>query len=350
MNAVLKVLALSGGMWCCTSPALAFTDPLDQPARMSERASTSPLYGVAGDGSKRVVAVGPRGHILHSDDAGQHFTQSQVPLSSDLIAVYFPSPSQGWAVGHDGVILHSNDGGESWTRQLDGRQIGDIAARYYAGLANGGEGLDRAKEYAQTLQQDGPVRPLMDVYFEDDKTGWAVGAYNLILHTTDGGKQWVPWMERTDNPDEYSLHAIRKVGEQVYIVGELGLLLRLDRDQQRFVKLETPYPGSFFGLTGRPGLLVVFGLRGNAFTSHDEGQTWAKLDTGISDSINAGVPLADGRFVLASANGTLLISSPDGSRIASKSSAGRVPLYGVATTGSGLVAIGPNGVRLVAQP
>ncbi|MDQ0124898.1 photosystem II stability/assembly factor-like uncharacterized protein [Pseudomonas lini] len=350
MNAVLKVLAMSAGMWSCASSAFAFTDPLDQPAMLSERASSSPLYGLSGDGSALVVAVGPRGHILYSEDGGKHFKQSEVPLSSDLVAVYFASATQGWAVGHDGVILHSSDGGTSWERQLDGRQIGDLAARYYATLQGNGEALERAKEYAQTLKDSGPVRPLLDVYFEDEKTGWAIGAYNLILHTTDGGKQWTPWMERVENPDEYSLHAIRKVGNQVFIVGELGLLLRLDREQQRFVKLQSPYPGSFFGLTGRDGLLVVFGLRGNAFTSLDEGNSWKKLDTGVSDSINSATMLADGRFVLASASGTLLVSGADGDRIANKMSEGRSPLYGVTTSSSGMVAIGPNGVHLVAQP
>jgi photosystem II stability/assembly factor-like uncharacterized protein len=350
MNAVLKVLAISAGVWSCASPAFAFTDPLDQPAMLSERASSSPLYGLAGDGSARVVAVGPRGHILYSQDAGKHFTQSQVPLSSDLVAVHFASAQQGWAVGHDGVILHSSDGGASWEHQLDGRQIGDIAARYYASIQGDGEAFDRAKDYAQTLRDSGPVKPLFDVYFEDEKNGWAIGAYNLILRTTDGGKQWTPWMERVENPDEYSLHAIRKVGDQIFIVGELGLLLRLDQEQQRFVKLQSPYPGSFFGLTGRDGLLVVFGLRGNAYISRDEGSSWKKVDTGISDSINSGTMLADGRFALVSASGTLLVSSADGDRIAKKVSEGRSPLYGVTTSSAGMVAIGPNGVRIIALP
>ena len=38
--------------------ALAFTDPLDQPARLSERAVSAPLYSLAAFGTQRVVAVG----------------------------------------------------------------------------------------------------------------------------------------------------------------------------------------------------------------------------------------------------------------------------------------------------
>lgn len=349
MNAVLKVLALCAGTWGCVAPVFAFTDPLDQPAMLSERAPSSPLYGLASDGLKRIVAVGPRGHILHSEDAGLNFTQSPLSLSSDLVAVFFASLSQGWAVGHDGVILHSADGGKSWERQLDGRQIGDLAVQHYSSVPGDSEKLLRAREYAQSLQEDGAVRPFLDVYFENEHEGWAVGAYNLIMHTTDGGKRWIPWMDRTENPEEYSLHAIRKIGGHIYIAGELGLLLRLDREQQQFVKLESPYAGSFFGLTGRDGLLVVFGLRGNAFISRDDGNSWVKLDTRTSDSINAGTMLANGSFILATAGGELLVSNSNGDTIAKRFSTNRSPVYGVTMAGSRIVAIGPNGVRVVEQ-
>jgi len=31
---------------------------------------------------------------------------------------------------------------------------------------------------------------LNDIIFVDTNVGWAVGGYNTILHTTDGGKTW----------------------------------------------------------------------------------------------------------------------------------------------------------------
>ena len=348
MNAILKVLTICACLEG-VSNAFAFTDPLDQPAILSERAVASPLYGISGDGKKKIVVVGPRGHILHSEDAGQHFIQSPSPLSSDLVAVYFANQALGWAVGHDGVILHSADGGKSWERQLDGRQMGDLAAQYYASLPADTDGLSRSKEYALNLQDEGPTKPLMDIYFENESDGWAIGAFNLILHTTDGGKHWVPWMERTENPDEYSLHSIRKIGGHIYIAGELGLLLRLDRDQQRFVQLDSPYSGSLFGLTGRSELLVIFGLRGNAYTSRDNGNSWTELDTQTSNSINTGTMLPDGRFVLGSTGGELLFSNANGDSIVKTISTSR-PIYGIAAIAdTNLITIGPNGARVISQ-
>src|SRR5262249_19097658 len=144
---------------------------------------------------ERVVAVGQRGHVMYSDDAGASWKQANVPVSSDLVAVTFPTPTHGWAVGHDGVILHSADAGATWTRQLKGQS---------------------------------PDNPFLDVWFSDEKTGFVVGAFNLILQTTDGGASWQPWLDRTDNPKTLHLYAIREAAGQVYVAGEQGLLMRLD--------------------------------------------------------------------------------------------------------------------------
>jgi hypothetical protein len=82
---------------------------------------------------------------------------------------------------------------------------------------------------------------LLDVWFDDDRRGFAIGAFGLILRTEDGGASWQPWKDRTDNPDSLHLNAIRAVGGELYIVGEQGLLLKLSRDGGRFEKLPTPY-------------------------------------------------------------------------------------------------------------
>ena len=42
------------------------------------------------------------------------------------------------------------------------------------------------------------------------------------------------------------------------------------------------YKGTFFGITGKPGVVIVYGLRGNAYRSADGGASWQKIETGIS--------------------------------------------------------------------
>ena len=256
------------------SPAAELRDVLDTPAATSAFARMGLLNGLARAG-KRVVAVGQRGHVLYSDDAGRTWVQAKVPVSSDLVAVTFPTPSHGWAVGHDGVVLHSADAGATWIRQLDGRSAGQAMVAWYAAeAAKGGSGdaaklLDEAKRFAE----QGAENPFLDVWFENERTGFVVGAFNLILRTADGGKTWEPWLHRTDNPKTLHLYAIRPAGGALYIAGEQGLLLKLDAQSGRFRALELPYQGTLFGITGSAKSAVVFGLRGNAFRSADGGKT-----------------------------------------------------------------------------
>ncbi|MCY1442114.1 Ycf48-like protein [compost metagenome] len=98
----------------------------------------SPMSAVTHVGN-RTIAVGPRGHIAVSDDGGNTWRQSAVPVSSDLVAVSFPSEQHGWAVGHGGVVLHSSDGGETWEKQLDGKQASQLVLDYYSNTGPGAE-------------------------------------------------------------------------------------------------------------------------------------------------------------------------------------------------------------------
>lgn len=288
-----------------------FKDRLDLPAVTSARAIKSNLTGIARAGSA-YIAVGERGHILLSSDKGRRWTQSPVPLSSPLVAVNFPTPQKGWAVGHDGVILHSDDGGKHWVRQLDGRKVGEAMVAYYEKKQNGDPQLAKALEEAKRFRQEGASKPFLDVYFENEHSGWVIGSFNLIQKTADGGKTWEPWLDRTENPDGYSLHALATVDGEVFIVGELGLILRLDRQQNRFVAVNSPYKGSFFNITGKSGVVLIYGLRGNLFRSRDQGKSWQPLKQDTEAALVGGCFLDDGRLVLVSNAGHVMVSNDDG--------------------------------------
>src|SRR5262249_10155931 len=143
--------------------------------------------------------------------------------------------------------------------------------------------LEDAKRY----KDQGADKPFLDVWFADENTGYVVGAYNLIFKTTDGGKNWQPWFDRTDNPKLFNLYSIRPAANGLYIAGEGGLVLKLDSDAQRFRALEVAYKGSFFGVTGGRDSVLVYGLRGNVFRSDDAGRTWNKVDAGLAATVGS---------------------------------------------------------------
>lgn len=337
------VLTAALSVASCAARA-GFVDPLDAPALESSLARSSMLQSVVRAG-ERLVAVGQRGHIVYSDD--DQWRQAQVPIAADLTAVHFPTVEKGWVVGHGGVVLHSRDGGRHWVKQLDGKQAADIALAYYEKRAHVDADAAKMLQEARRLAAEGADKPFLDVWFENERVGYVVGAFNLIFKTGDGGRSWEPWLHRVDNPKGYHLYAIRGRGTALYIAGEQGLVLRLDTVRQRFVNVATPYQGSYFGLLVTPNILLVYGLSGNAYHSRDGGRNWSRSDTGVASGITGGAVLDDGRIVLITQTGQMMVSRNDGAGFASVSISLPGSFHGVAPAGPGSVALaGSRGMQI----
>jgi photosystem II stability/assembly factor-like uncharacterized protein len=339
---LLKALA-AGGLLPVAGAAIAaspFRDVLDTPAQKSLLAARAQLTGLTRAG-KRLVAVGQRGHILLSDDAGATWQQAEVPVSADLVAVCFPNEQTGWAVGHDGVILKSADAGKRWIRQLDGRGLGDVLVPYYT---KGGDAKWLAE--ARRFAAQGAENPFLDVWFDDDRTGFVVGAFGLLLRTGDGGRTWEPLMHAADNPKSLHLYAARRVGGELFVVGEQGLAMKWDG--ARFAALTLPYAGTLFGLVGKGRTVIAHGLRGNVVRSADAGATWQSVATGVTVGLTAGTVDERGRIVIVSGAGHVLASGDDGASFSSLKIERPTLAAAVASAGPGVLAVaGPRGVQTV---
>lgn len=327
------------------------TDVLERPAMQSPVAAKKLLNSVVRAG-ERLVAVGPRGHIVVSKDAGATWQQAKVPLSSDLTAVHFPSEKHGWAVGHDGVVLATTDGGLSWVKQLDGRVVNDlILADLQVKLATSPESteLQALVAEAERYKSQGPDKPLLDVWFEDDAHGFAVGAYGLMLETSDGGQTWQSWFDRAENPRFMNLYSIRPAAGSVYVSGEGGTVLRLDPVARRFTAVPVDYAGSLFGVVDAGDAVLVFGLRGNAFRSTDGGANWSKVDSRLPATIVSGLRNADGEIILADQGGRIAVSHDGGATFDLIPRQRTLPLTSIADAGEDrLAATGPFGAMVVA--
>jgi photosystem II stability/assembly factor-like uncharacterized protein len=345
---LLPVHAADSAAKNAAKPAAA-VDVLARPAQASPLASRRLLQSVARAGD-RLVAVGPRGHILVSTDGGQIWKQASVPVSSDLTAVYFVNDKSGWAVGHDGVVLATSDGGDTWVKQLDGRVVNEILLQHMkarAAAEPGSKELAALLTEAERYSEQGPDKPFLDVWFENDRVGYVLGAYNLIFATTDGGKTWEPWFDRTDNPKLLNLNAIRPAAGGLYVAGEGGLVLKLDPTAKRFRAVPVDYKGSLFGVADGGDAVLVFGLRGNAFRSTDGGAHWSKVDSQLAASIVAGVRTTNGTVLLADQGGRIVASSDGGKTFTRLPLAKPVPLTALVPVGDKLALTGPMGVVVV---
>ncbi|MFW0756278.1 WD40/YVTN/BNR-like repeat-containing protein [Pseudomonas sp. H11T01] len=329
--------------------AHAYLPPESTPAEHTAQAATRPLVAVTATG-KRVVAAGLRGNIVYSDDAGKTWVQANVPVSIDLVAVTFSSSQTGWAVGHSGVVLKTTDGGGSWIVQLDGKSAAEQSVRYYEGLPDAPQGLLEQEKSQLELAQAGSAPPFLDVYFENDESGYVVGAFNRVFHTVDGGKTWEPWMHRVDNPDALHFYAIRRAGKAIYLAGEQGYVWKLADGEQRFTQVRTPYKGTLFGIVSQDEEVVVFGMRGNAFQSVNEGKTWQRLSLPTRAGISSAT-LVGGRLLFATLSGELLRQVDD--KLDFKALRVDNPLssyFGIAgLSDASFAVVGPVGIAVTAE-
>ncbi|WP_416394926.1 WD40/YVTN/BNR-like repeat-containing protein [Allohahella sp. A8] len=330
--------ALAGVMPTVASAA----EPFAKSAIQSDLVTSTLLIDVVSAG-KRLVAVGQRGHIIYSDDGGKTWEQAEVPVNVLLTAVHFPDADHGWAVGHSGVILHSSDAGKTWTKQFDGDDanklviteaeatIEELEAAIAAlqagnGAAKGGKGsladlemqLEEAQYSLEDAQEDaklGPTKPLLDVWFQDSQRGFAVGSYGFFFRTVDGGKTWQNYSGNIDNLDRFHLNAINQVtGGTIYIAGEGGIVFRSVDAGESWQTMESPYEGSFFGVTGTGNVneVLLLGLRGNMFLSTDNGATWDEINSQTDATLTGGMAQSSGRMVVVGNSGVMLFSSDHG--------------------------------------
>lgn len=295
---------------------------------MSRKAHQSLLTDVITVGNKLVV-VGERGHILISEDEGASWKQAKVPTQNMLTAVHFPTPQHGWAVGHEMVILHTSDGGANWEVQ-------------YADPLVWGKELDN-----QTILSG---QPFLDVWFRSEREGFAVGAYGAFMYTQDGGATWENWAENIDNIDGWHLNAINSAdGELVYIAGEAGTFFRSTDGGQTWETPESPYEGSFFGVTpgSKPDDVWLYGLQGHIFHSTDRGDSWQEVMTENSNGLMSATLLGSRGLVLVGNGGTMLSSGDAGESFTLQTVADRQSLVGITTTPSNkLVMVGKSGVKI----
>lgn len=295
------------------APLRAAPYQADGPARLRPLAARGVLLDLALAG-RRLVAVGERGHVLLSDDAGKAWRQARsVPTRTLLTAVHATSERQLWACGHGGVIVGSSDAGETWT------------------LA------------------DGPD-VLLAIRVQPDGQGLAVGGFGAARSTADGGRSWKPVTLIDGEAGERHLNRILlSAGGSWLIPAEGGHVLRGSGSAGalRWQAVKTPYAGSLWcGLQLGSGVLVVGGMRGNLVTSRDDGRSWQHLAVPEAGSFTGALALPDGRPLLVGVDGTVVLGDAGAASFRLQRLDDRATLTAVARLGDGrLVAASMAGPR-----
>ncbi|MBN2021352.1 MAG: hypothetical protein JW809_01025 [Pirellulales bacterium] len=180
-SAARRGAILAATVLLCGGAALAQT-PTTNPSSPPPAEPTDPMAGetMRADawlhdacfaGPEQGWAVGDRGAIWHTDDAGRTWRLQQSGVACPLRSVCFVDEQTGWAAGgfaqpyadaSRGVVLRTDDGGQTWRRD------------------------------------DGLLLPAVyKIRFLDRQCGWALGESSTlfpsgVFTTQDGGQSWSP--------------------------------------------------------------------------------------------------------------------------------------------------------------
>ena len=246
------------------------------------------------------------------------------------------------AVGERGVVLLSDDDGASF------RQAGEVpvsatltsvsfvdekrgwAVGHWGVVIQTDDGGQTWRLQRHDLNVD---QPLLAVHFLDGKRGVAVGLWSLVITTHDGGKTWSPTpmapLPGSKKADLNLYGLFPGAGGEVFACAEQGQVLRSNDAGASWQYLDTGYKGSLWaGLRLADGALLVGSLRGTVMRSQDSGATWHSVATNVRSSVTGLQQAADGSVYASALDGIVLTSRDGGNHFTARQSSDRMPYTG----------------------
>lgn len=299
--------AMAQGAAVAAPPAAAL-------AQLQARANIDKVAIIdAAHAGKRMVAVGERGLVFLSDDQGRSWSARSSGHEKAMTGVVALDDKVILASGHSGLIFRSSDGGQHWSGS---RPLADM----------------REAQLGVHVLPDGRVI--------------SFGGYASLLESADGGQSWVARNILGEGTDKH-FYAMAHTGASMVLVGEAGLIATSGDAGKTWASVDSPYPGSLFGVAAIPGkVFIAFGMRGKILRSADLGRSWQEIDSGTTSPFFSATLLKDGRLLLAGKDGVLAMVS--GGRAETRYTADRRSVARVLESDDNtLLLFGEAGVRRV---
>lgn len=268
--------------------------------------------------------------ILKTTNGGLDWFHQDQGSSNGLSSVLFSDSQTGYIVGGNGTILHTLNGGKSWISQS--ASLGDYdsyQSAYFTDSITGyivGYNYDPPEGIILTTTNGGLTwtdqmvdnsAGLLDVFFTNANTGYAVGNSGTILKTTDAG---IHWTDHSVSSDCYLGSVVFTDDITGFAVGgrypmpedEFGVVYRT-------IDGGITWNGTFFNHALRcitfanhdTGYAV--GLGGTVLKTTDGGENWTRLNSGYTfDLWSVDFTDANTGYAISNDNGSLLLRTSDG--------------------------------------
>ena len=181
----------------------------------------------------KLFAVGEHGIILSSIKGVDDWMQHHVGYKGLFTSFDFSSPDTGLFVGHDSVLFRTENGGKSFEKIL--------------------------------IDMERPVS-FMKVQWLSKLDALIVGDFGSVFYSSDGGRTWQKELIVDKNFDRH-LYDILVSKHGVFIIGESGWILFKKKKSNKWVQIDVPYSGSYFGGVIHNNQIYFFGMRGNIIST-----------------------------------------------------------------------------------
>ena len=237
--------------------------------------------------------VGAKGTILKTTDAGIHWVNqySQSLTTQYLQCVYFVNNDTGW-IGGFGILLKTTNAGLNWDKLSLPINFNFTSFSFInsnEGWAGAGSKILRTKDGGINWieQATGLTKWINSICFTDSLNGWAVGQFETILKTTDGGATWNRKYIISD-----SLNAFMSayfIDENIgWVVGGYGQILKTTNGGESWevqVHDSTSWLYSVRFLNDSVG--IVLGDHGAILKTTNAGQNWVNHPTGANEALRS---------------------------------------------------------------
>lgn len=249
--------------WSVQATELDEFDPLNEPAYTASNIETTVLLTteIVDDS---VYMAGERGIIIKQMTGGD-WQVEDAPISATITRL-IKLDTGILALAHSGSILYSSEGAE-WQVLLRGSDIPQIFEQFLATSTLPETEQQALERELSGLLRDGPDKPFLSAVQVNDNAVQVFGAYGLALEIKDINKTPViePISQRfVDNPFMH-IYGATRFNNTIYLAGEQGFLFASEDNGKRYVAVESPYHGSFFGISAIDSELYVFGMKGHVY-------------------------------------------------------------------------------------
>ena len=276
------------------------------------RATHGLLLGVARAGT-RLVAVGNAGTILLSDDEGHTWRMAASPTDELLTAVVFPSAEEGFAVGQDGVVLHSTDAGAHWTQQhlspaSDQALFTVVALTPQHLFASGAYNLILETQDGGATWKDSKIENLDDDYH----LNCATARGNDILVTGEAGHAFIryagAWTPAKLPYDGSQFACLVGPDGSFYSFGLRGSAFKAEPGAAQWTRIDTGVPYSIFGATNLAnGMMALVGSNGLVLLLDPANGRATQLPAPTEKTLSGVVEGQGGRLITVGNDGVHLI-------------------------------------------